>query len=95
MVARLSTRVNQWVLLLVLLMHIFLVNLFDQDVYLAQTLQTWEQGRYVRFNGLAQWIGWLWPYMVTGLMLLHLLQPSQQRNPKQDRKSSQEVGQKT
>ena len=95
LVARLSTRVNQWVLLLVLLMHVFLVNLFDQDVYLVQTLQTWEQGRYVRFNGLAQWIGWLWPYMVTGLMLVHLLQPSQLRNPRQATKSSQDVGQRT
>ena len=32
------------------------------DPYFAQSLQAWEQGRFVRFHGLAQWIGWLWPY---------------------------------
>ena len=30
--------------------------------YFAQTLQAWELGRFVRFHGLAQWVGWLWPY---------------------------------
>ena len=83
-VAMLSTRVNQWALLLTLLLHIFLVNLFDQDVYLAQTLQTWEQGRYVRFNGLAQWVGWLWPYAVACLMLAHLIKSSPEKKPIED-----------
>jgi VanZ family protein len=32
------------------------------DPYFAQSLQAWEQGRFVRFHGLAQWVGWLWPY---------------------------------
>ena len=32
------------------------------DPYFADNLQAWEQGRFVRFHGLAQWIGWLWPY---------------------------------
>ncbi|MFO1268042.1 MAG: hypothetical protein U1F67_15490 [Rubrivivax sp.] len=31
------------------------------DPYFAQNLQAWEQGRFVRFHGLAQWVGWLWP----------------------------------
>ena len=26
------------------------------------SLQAWEQGRFIRFHGLAQWVGWLWPY---------------------------------
>jgi hypothetical protein len=30
--------------------------------YFSQSLQAWEQGRFVRFHGLAQWVGWLWPY---------------------------------
>lgn len=33
------------------------------DPYFAQSLQAWEQGRFVRFHGLAQWVGWLWPYV--------------------------------
>lgn len=32
------------------------------DPYFAQSLQAWEQGRFVRFHGLAQWVGWCWPY---------------------------------
>jgi VanZ family protein len=33
-----------------------------EDPYFSQSLLAWEQGRFVRFHGLAQWIGWLWPY---------------------------------
>ena len=32
------------------------------DPYYAESLQSWEQGRFIRFHGAAQWIGWLWPY---------------------------------
>jgi hypothetical protein len=32
------------------------------DPYLADSLQSWQQGRFIHFYGLAQWIGWLWPY---------------------------------
>jgi VanZ family protein len=39
------------------------------DPYFALSLQRWEQGRFIRFHGLAQWIGWLWPYCA-GLWLL-------------------------
>ena len=36
---------------------------------IADTLQAWEQGRFIRFHGAAQWIGWLWPYVA----MLYLL----------------------
>lgn len=32
------------------------------DPYFAESLHSWEQGRFIRFHGLAQWIGWSWPY---------------------------------
>lgn len=32
------------------------------DPYFADSLQGWEQGRFIRFHGAAQWVGWLWPY---------------------------------
>ena len=35
------------------------------DPYYAQSLHDWEQGRFIRFHGLAQWIGWSWPYLAT------------------------------
>ncbi|MBW8779725.1 MAG: teicoplanin resistance protein VanZ, partial [Burkholderiales bacterium] len=32
------------------------------DPYYADSLQQWEQGRFIHFHGLAQWVGWLWPF---------------------------------
>ena len=32
------------------------------DPFFAQSLHAWEQGRFIRFYGLARWVGWLWPY---------------------------------
>jgi hypothetical protein len=42
------------------------------DPYFAQSLQAWEQGRFVRFHGLAQWVGWLWPYLAMAWLLSRL-----------------------
>ncbi|MNW01762.1 hypothetical protein D3C71_1974460 [compost metagenome] len=49
-------------LLLVLTWHLALLNQAPTSAYFAQTLQIWEQGRFIRFYGLGQWLGWLWPY---------------------------------
>jgi VanZ family protein len=45
-----------------LVLHLSLLNQAPASAYFADTLQAWEQGRFIRFNGLAQWLGWLWPY---------------------------------
>lgn len=42
------------------------------DPYYAQSLLAWEQGRFVRFHGLAQWLGWLWPYAAMAWLLSRL-----------------------
>lgn len=42
--------------------YLSLLNQAPADPYFSQTLQTWEQGQFIRFNGLGQWLGWLWPY---------------------------------
>ena len=55
-------RVASALLLLALAVDLSLINQAPTGPYLAQTLATWEQGRFIRFNGLAQWLGWLWPY---------------------------------
>lgn len=39
-----------------------LINQTPIGPYFEQTLFSWEQGQFIRFNGLAQWLGWLWPY---------------------------------
>lgn len=57
-----SARASATALLLVMVLHLTLLNLTPMGAYFSQTLQTWEQGRFIRFHGLAQWLGWLWPY---------------------------------
>jgi hypothetical protein len=59
-------------LLLALTVHAAVLNQAPTSAYFAQTLQTWEQGRFIRFNGLAQWLGWLWPYAVVWVTLRQL-----------------------
>ena len=51
---------------------VVLVSQAPVDPYFAQSLQSWEQGRFIRFNGLALWIGWLWPYAAMTWMLSRL-----------------------
>ena len=58
--------------LVVLTALVALVTQAPDNPYFAQSLQAWEQGRFVRFHGLAQWIGWLWPYAAVGWMLSRL-----------------------
>lgn len=42
------------------------------DPYFAESLNAWEQGRFIRFHGLAQWIGWCWPYAAIGWLLVRI-----------------------
>ncbi|HSV70757.1 MAG TPA: VanZ family protein [Methylibium sp.] len=48
--------------LLVITTGVALVHGAPADAYYAASLQAWEQGRFVHLHGLAQWLGWLWPY---------------------------------
>jgi VanZ family protein len=58
--------------LVVLTALMLLVALSPADPYFALSLQAWEQGRFVRFHGAAQWVGWLWPLAVLGYLVLRL-----------------------
>jgi len=49
-----------------------LVSQAPVDPYFAHSLQNWEQGRFIRFHGLALWIGWLWPYVAMTWLLSRL-----------------------
>jgi len=51
---------------------VFLLHAAPTDPYFAQSLQGWEQGRFVRFHGLAQWVGWLWPYGALAWLLARI-----------------------
>ena len=48
---------------------VVLVHGAPTDPYYADSLQGWEQGRFVRFHGVAQWLGWLWPYAAMAWLL--------------------------
>jgi VanZ family protein len=69
-------------LLLALVLHLSLLNQAPESAYFADTLQAWEQGRFIRFNGLAQWLGWLWPYAALAYVLLRLSRS--ERPPRMD-----------
>ena len=48
---------------------VVLVHQAPTDPYFADSLQGWEQGQFVRFHGLAQWVGRLWPYAAMAWLL--------------------------
>lgn len=48
--------------LALVLLLLALVNQLPDDPYYALNLQSWQQGRFIRFHGLAEWLGMLWPY---------------------------------
>ena len=65
----LPRRASAVVALLVLVVHLSMLNDAPSSAYFSHTLQSWEQGRFIRFFGIGQWLGWLWPYAA----LMHLL----------------------
>lgn len=73
----LPRRASAAVLLVALVWHLALLNQAPTSVYFAQTLQEWEQGRFIRFYGVGQWLGWLWPYVA----LLYVLVRVSRREP--------------
>jgi VanZ family protein len=58
--------------LLALVVHLSLLNQAPASAYFTHTLQTWEQGRFIRFHGLGQWLGWLWPYAALAYVLVRV-----------------------
>ena len=59
-------------MMMALVVHLALLNNAPASAYFADTLQAWEQGRFIRFHGLAQWLGWLWPYAALVYVLLRV-----------------------
>lgn len=58
--------------LVVMTALVVLVTQAPEDPYFAQSLHAWEQGRFIRFHGAAQWIGWLWPYAAMVYLMARL-----------------------
>jgi len=51
---------------------VMLVARAPADPYYASSLQGWEQGRFIRFHGAAQWVGWAWPYAAMAYLLARI-----------------------
>jgi VanZ family protein len=58
--------------LVTLVILVMLVLRAPTDPYFSQTLQAWEQGRFVRFHGAARWVAWLWPYVTIAYLFVRL-----------------------
>jgi VanZ family protein len=71
--AGLGTRGAAALGLVVLALLVALVAQAPEDPYFAASLAGWEQGRLVRFHGIAQWVGWLWPYAAMAWLLARVV----------------------
>jgi VanZ family protein len=69
LLAGVPTRVSAGLGLVALTALVVLLARAPADPYFAQSLQAWEQGRFIRFHGAAQWVGWLWPYAALAYLL--------------------------
>lgn len=56
---------------------LILINLLPENPYFVATLQTWVQGKFLNFNGAAQFLSAAWPF----LMLWFLLHPTHRQPP--------------
>jgi VanZ family protein len=65
-----SQRLAAALALLALGLDLGLLNQASAGPYFQQTLHAWEQGPFIRFNGLAQWLNWLWPFAVLFYLLV-------------------------
>ena len=59
-------------LLLALPVSLMLLNNAPTSAYFAETVSAWEQGRFIRFYGLIQWLGWAWPFAAVLQLLVTL-----------------------
>lgn len=60
------------VALLVLVAGVALGAQMPTGSYHTLNLQAWEQGRFIRFHGLAIWMAWLWPYLAMAWLMRRL-----------------------
>lgn len=67
--------------LILLTILMALVNQSGADPYFALSLKAWEQGRFIRFHGLAQWIGWVWPLATLLFLMIQVVSPGRRRSP--------------
>lgn len=73
--ALLPARAAAAVALPALVLHLSLLNQAPASAYFTHTLRAWEQGRFISFYGLAQWLGWAWPFIALAYLLARVSRP--------------------
>lgn len=58
---------------------VVLTNVLPANPYAWISEQGWRMGRFVHFNSLAQWLGWLWPFAAFFYVLWRVEQMSMRR----------------
>jgi VanZ family protein len=58
--------------LVALVLQLTMLNNASASAYFELTLQNWEQGQFIRFHGLIQWMGWLWPFVLLVYLMRRL-----------------------
>ena len=53
-----------------LVISLAIVNLVPANHYFITTLQSWSQGKFLNFNGAAQFLALCWPFLTLWLLLL-------------------------
>lgn len=66
---RVPHRLGAALALLAMGLFLGLLNQVPNDPYFMHNLQIWEQGKFIRFHGLVQWLGWAWPYAAVVYLL--------------------------
>jgi VanZ family protein len=66
-----------------LLLSLLVVNTIPVNPYFSATLQGWVQGKFLNFNGAAQFLSLLWPFFALWFLLL----PSHKHNRVSERRN--------
>jgi VanZ family protein len=53
-----------------LVLSLIVVNTIPANPYFVATLQAWQQGKFLNFNGAAQFLGMAWPFITLWFLLL-------------------------
>ncbi len=64
-----SAKIQRHLALLMLTVSLFVINFVPGNPYFADTMSTWVQGKFLNFDGAAQFLSILWPWLAIGFLL--------------------------
>lgn len=75
-----------------LIAALFIVNLLPPNPYFISTLQTWVQGKFLNFNGAAEFLSILWPFLAIWFLTSGKAGGKRGRKEKHDRHDKRLAG---